>query len=87
MGRCLIDAGYVPDTVYLAIRRSGRVEAWACHGAAEGEAGTAEGEQERNGRGGRGAVALPQVRQDLERAQGPVAVNRGVAAVHPPVLL
>jgi len=23
-GRCLIDAGYVPDTVYLAIRRSGR---------------------------------------------------------------
>ena len=24
VGRCLIDAGYVPDTVYLAIRRSGR---------------------------------------------------------------
>ena len=24
VGRCLVDAGYVPDTVYLAIRRSGR---------------------------------------------------------------
>jgi phage terminase large subunit GpA-like protein len=24
VGRCLIDAGYVPDTVYLSIRRSGR---------------------------------------------------------------
>jgi len=24
VGRCLIDAGYVPDTVYFAIRRSGR---------------------------------------------------------------